>query len=519
MKFLQQLKTAFRFVAGTLIVSAVAIAIGVIGLRSLRETNLGLETVYNARVVPLQQLKAIADDYAVFIIDAANKANAGILTGQQALSGVRTARARIRSNWAAYSAAKLNSDEQKLAAELQSLFAAADTSVDTLEAFLNANPGALSGGLAAFDGPLYATIDPVSEKVTALCDLQLGFAKSEYDAARLRYEAARRLSILLMSTGGILGIAISFVTMRSMLGLLAKIRDAVARLTEASSDTTSAAGQVSTSSQALAAGASEQAAALEQTSASIEEISSMTRRNADSAREAKNLAGETRAAADEGAKRVDAMQQAMGAIKESSTQIAKIVKTIDAIAFQTNILALNAAVEAARAGEAGAGFAVVAEEVRSLAQRSAQSARETASLIEESVARSENGARISVEVADSFGEIVTKARRVDELVAEIANASNEQNSGLSQVSTAVVQMDKVTQSNAASAEETASAAEELNGQSALTYKVVQDLAKIAGADSAARSTSRTPAVAARPARIPKSASFSRAAEPAFETSS
>jgi methyl-accepting chemotaxis protein len=243
----------------------------------------------------------------------------------------------------------------------------------------------------------------------------------------------------------------------------------------------------------------------------------MTRRNADSAREAKSLAGETRAAADEGAKRVDAMQQAMGAIKESSTQIAKIVKTIDEIAFQTNILALNAAVEAARAGEAGAGFAVVAEEVRSLAQRSAQSARETASRIEESVSRSDNGARISVEVAESFGEIVTKARRVDDLVAEIANASNEQNTGLAQVSTAVMQMDKVTQSNAASAEETASAAEELNAQSALTYEVVQDLAKLSGTDAAAHPESRTPAAVARSTGRLKTPSLRHTAEPAMAT--
>jgi len=241
---------------------------------------------------------------------------------------------------------------------------------------------------------------------------------------------------------------------------------------------------LTSSSQSLAEGASEQAASLEETGASLEEMSSMTKRNAESARTAKELSNQTRAAADTGAADMEEMKQAMDAIKASSDGISKIIKTIDEIAFQTNILALNAAVEAARAGEAGMGFAVVAEEVRNLAQRSAQSAKETAGKIEEAIQKSEHGVLISGKVARSLGEIVVKARQVDTLVAEIASASQEQNQGIGQVNTAISQMDKVTQANAANAEETAAAAEQLNSQAVHLNEAVQDLHLLVGNETA-----------------------------------
>ena len=290
-----------------------------------------------------------------------------------------------------------------------------------------------------------------------------------------------RLVIVVITTVALLaGALLSWFIVRRTNRVLATVAE---QLGAGADQTAAAAGQVSSASQSLAEGASEQAASLEETSASLEEISSMTKRNAESANQAKQLSNQTRQAAETGAASITEMQQAMGAIKESSASIAKIVKTIDEIAFQTNILALNAAVEAARAGEAGAGFAVVADEVRSLAQRSAQSAKETAGKIEESVVRSEHGVHISEKVAQSFGEIVAKARHVDELVAEIATASTEQSQGIGQVSTAVAQMDKVTQSNAAGAEESASASEELNAQAEVMRESVRELQSLVGAAS------------------------------------
>jgi len=266
--------------------------------------------------------------------------------------------------------------------------------------------------------------------------------------------------------------------------MIGGIKKVVARITEQLSSgadqTAAAAGQVSTASKSLADGASEQAASLEETSASLEEISSMTQRNAESATQAKHLSNQTRQAAESGAASMDEMKQAMDAIKASSASIAKIVKTIDEIAFQTNILALNAAVEAARAGEAGAGFAVVADEVRSLAQRSAQSAKETAVKIEDSVSKSDRAVRISAKVAQSFEEIVVKARGVDELVAEIATGSNEQSQGIAQVAVAVSKMDRVTQSNATCAEQSAAASAEMNAQSDSMRHSVTSLVELVG---------------------------------------
>ena len=172
----------------------------------------------------------------------------------------------------------------------------------------------------------------------------------------------------------------------------------------------------------------------------------------------------------------------MSTIKTSGDDIAKIIKTIDEIAFQTNILALNAAVEAARAGEAGLGFAVVADEVRSLAQRSAHAARDTSAKIAGAIASTSQGVEISAKVAQTLSDILTRARQVDELAAEVAGASHEQSQGIDQVTQAVGQMDQVTQTNAANAEESAAAVEELNAQAAaLKHSVTELLALVDGA--------------------------------------
>ncbi len=190
----------------------------------------------------------------------------------------------------------------------------------------------------------------------------------------------------------------------------------------------------------------------------------MTKRNAEGARSARSLADATRASAETGGTHMKGMVEAMNSIKASSDSVAKIIKTIDEIAFQTNILALNAAVEAARAGEAGAGFAVVAEEVRALAQRSATAARETSDQISASRQRADHGVQICGQVAGSFDDILGKSRELNTLVAEIATASEEQTTGIEQINQAVSQMDKTTQATAAQSEETAAAAEELSAQ-------------------------------------------------------
>jgi methyl-accepting chemotaxis protein len=304
------------------------------------------------------------------------------------------------------------------------------------------------------------------------------------------------------------GVAFGVVVIR---GVSKKLRSLGRALGNGADQVTAAATQVSSSSQSLAQGASEQAASLEETSASLEEMSGMTNRNAENATKANELARHARQAADTGASDMQAMSAAMNDIKMSSDDIAKIIKTIDEIAFQTNILALNAAVEAARAGEAGMGFAVVAEEVRNLAQRSAQAARETADKIEGAITKTGQGVQITEKVAKSLNEIVDKARQVDQLVAEVCTASREQSQGVHQITAAVAQMDKVVQSNAASAEESASAAADLNAQSFALREAVGDLLGLvggresagSGGQSGSRNAAASTVVSIRPTGSPQ----------------
>ena len=227
----------------------------------------------------------------------------------------------------------------------------------------------------------------------------------------------------------------------------------------------SASVQISNGGQSLSQGASEQASSLEEVSSSLQEMSSMTKQNTLNAKEAQGVAELSRSSANKGVESMNRMSSAISQIKSSSAATAKIVKTIDEIAFQTNLLALNAAVEAARAGDAGRGFAVVAEEVRNLAMRSAEAAKNTANLIEEAVKNSENGVAINAEVLRNFQEIAEKTNKVSQVVAEIAAASDQQDQGISQLNRAVEQLNQLTQQNAANAEESASAAQEMSSQS------------------------------------------------------
>jgi methyl-accepting chemotaxis protein len=292
---------------------------------------------------------------------------------------------------------------------------------------------------------------------------------------------------------GALGTLISLASAYGVVTTMGSLLRRIARtLQEDSSRVHGTASQVAAASQSVAEGASRQASSLEETSASLEELTSMVKRNAEAAQAANRLSAETRALAETGTQSNQRLSESLNTIrsaagemrttvegiKTSSGNVAKIIKSIEEIAFQTNILALNAAGEAARAGEAGQGFAVVADEVRNLAYRSANAAKETAALIEAAVHQSEQGVAVNQkvtagvevvanaarDVAQSLGEIANRVQQVDQRVGEIAAACGEQAAGITQINVAVTQLDKVIQTNAATAEESATASEELSSQ-------------------------------------------------------
>ncbi len=291
-----------------------------------------------------------------------------------------------------------------------------------------------------------------------------------------KVQSKARFAVVAISILGLgLGIGGSALIIRNITG---SVNTIVERLEQCSLETFTTSQQLFANSESLARDSSEQAGSIEETSSSLEEVNAMTERNAANAESAKTLAREARIAAESGAESMQDMIIAMNEIKDSSDNIANIIKTIDEIAFQTNILALNAAVEAARAGESGAGFAVVADEVRSLANRSSEAASVTADKIENSVEKSKRGVELNQRVARNLQSIVEHTQHMDELVAQISGASTEQHRGVAHIRNAISSMDIVTQRNASGAEETASSSKVLLTQSNAMQGAIADLGTV-----------------------------------------
>jgi len=462
-----------------------------------------MNTMYEDRVVPLKQLKTIADAYAVEVVDLAHKTRDESITFEQAVKSVEAARALIAGEWKAYTGTSLTPDEARGVEKTRARMTEADRSIDRLLVILRAGNREALRDYAARD--LYAVMDPLSAEVTELVNLQLEVAEqlNLANVARVRQlewlVGALLLGALALSLGatalvarkllGTLGgepetataiarsIAEGDLSTRVVVkpgddaSLMAALAAMSASLNRIVSDVrvnvdqlAGASGQIAAGNQDLSHRTEEQAASLQQTAASMEEMNAAVAQNSGTAREATRMAADASRAATDGGRVVGSVVETMGAIDAQSQKISDIIGVIDGIAFQTNILALNAAVEAARAGESGRGFAVVAQEVRSLAQRSADAAKEIKRLITDSVAQVGSGAKLANDAGRAIEEVVRQVGLVSEMIHSISAATEEQASNAAQVTQAVGQLDSVTQQNAALVEESAASAASLADQ-------------------------------------------------------
>ncbi|MGQ9847660.1 MAG: methyl-accepting chemotaxis protein [Bacteroidales bacterium] len=303
--------------------------------------------------------------------------------------------------------------------------------------------------------------EEMREYLDRLTEINLQLARKDNEAASSTYRSTNIALFSVIGIGLIIGLVLSLGISR---GINESLHNVIKGLIESSSNVSLASSQLSSASKTLADGVSEQAAGIEETSSSMEEMASMTRKNAENSNQANLLMRETTRIIDEANKSLVELTYSMNEISKDSEEMAKIIRTIDEIAFQTNLLALNAAVEAARAGDAGAGFAVVADEVRNLAMRAAEAAKSTANLIEGSVRKIKSGYDIVTRTNEAFSNLVVSSKKVSELVSEIATASSEQAQGIEQVNRAISEMDRVIQRNSALAEESSSAATEMKTQ-------------------------------------------------------
>ena len=546
MSILNNMSIRARLISVLGFMSLLLIVCGGVGLYGLHNSNEGLRTVYEDRVVPLQQLTSIDQ----MILRSRVALAAPIMrpddNPQRTREEIRTRVSEVERNmgeiertWQAYMATQMTAEEQQLAEQYDKTYHTyAEQGIGIMLELLR--NGLIIPAQIHWANAINTLYYPMAENVTALIDLQTRLAREEFQNANAMYGTIRFIAIASIVVGILLAALVGMLMVRAIVNPLneavriagsiakgdltnrievrsrdetgrmlaamkemsEKLAELVTRATEASSSVGTGAREIAAGNMNLSQRTEEQASSLEETASSMEELTSTVKQNADSARQANQLANAARESAERGGEVVARAVDAMSEINASSKKVADIVGVIDEIAFQTNLLALNAAVEAARAGEQGRGFAVVASEVRNLAQRSAASAKEIKGLIGDSVRKVTDGAELVQQSGQTLSEIVAGVKKVTDIVAEIAAASQEQAAGIEQVNRAVMQMDEMTQQNAALVEEAAAASRSMEEQ-AENLNELMGTFKVNGSVSSRRRSSRpqaspTAAAAASP---------------------
>lgn len=477
---MKNIKISTKLIILVSIVSVIILLIGLYGVENIKKINSGIGTMYNDRVVPLQQLKVVSDAYAVEVVDVSHKARNGNMPLSEAALKITKAQDIIQRNWDAYLNTKIEGREADLVDETEEV--RNDATKATTRAYSILSGKKDSASIKALNefviNELYPAIDPLTNKISKLIDLQLKISETLNEDATILYEDTRRLSYILIIVGIVLSLIISVYiitginsSMRQankvllelskgnltvdieintkdeigeMLNNLKKMTD---RTVEVISGVRNAAESIAAASQQLSQGASQQASSTEEVSSSMEEMTANIHQNTENSQQTQSIASKAATDITEGNKMVAQTVEAMKTITNKILIINKIVEKID-------LLAINAAIEAARAGEYGKGFAVVAGEIRNLAINSQDAAKEIDDVSKSSV-------DIAVKSGDLLEKIVPGIQHTSKLIEEITAASTEQNSGTNQINSALQQLNQVTQQNASASEELSGQAEQL----------------------------------------------------------
>ena len=453
---MKNLKVSTKLLILVTVMSVIIGAIGIYGERNLNDVNNSVEKVYKESVLPLKQLKLISDMYAVNIVDATHKMRNGNTDWETGKRNINKAKEEIDASWKAYTSTYMEAEEKDLVRDVKQLMDISNESLVSLQHIIDNRD---VPGLENYTKKeLYAKIDPVTAKLGELIDVQLSVAQNEHNKSNIIYSEASSNGYILMITGILFGLIISFLIIRNITTIVAKMKELIEFVQTASDNISAASIQMNSSSQQMSEGATEQAASAEEVSSSMEEIASSIQQNTANALLTEKIAVKVAEDIIEGNKAVNHTVQSM-------KEIADRISVIGDIARQTNLLALNAAVEAARAGEQGRGFAVVASEVRKLAERSQIAALEIDHL-------SKTGVTIAEKSGKLLEELVPEIQKTSKLVQEISLSSIEQNTGANEVNKALQQLNQVIQQNAATSEEMAASSEELSSQAEHLKEVI-----------------------------------------------